>query len=74
MSITPHKYWTVTLDGRRVDPVITNIGYQGLAIPAGRHRIEMRYRNTLAQKGLAISIVTSGALLIASFTRRRAAA
>ncbi|HEX9163031.1 MAG TPA: hypothetical protein VF980_15100 [Thermoanaerobaculia bacterium] len=73
MSITPHKYWTVTLDGRRVDPVITNIGYQGLAIPAGRHRIEMRYRNTLAQKGLAISIVTSGALLIATFARRRAA-
>jgi uncharacterized membrane protein YfhO len=73
MSVTPHKYWKFTIDGRAVQSIITNIGYQGLVIPAGRHHVEMRYRNTLAQKGLLVSIVTSILLLaIAIFRRPRA--
>lgn len=58
MSVTPHKYWQVTVDGQRVQPVVTNIAFQGVHVPAGRHRVEMRYRNPLFAAGGAISLVT----------------
>ncbi len=63
MSVTPHKYWRITLDGTEVQPIVTNIGYQGIVIPPGRHQVEMRYRNTLAQRAMLISIVTIVMLL-----------
>ena len=72
MSVTPHKYWNVTIDGRRVEPLVTNIGYQGIEMPPGRHVVEMHYRNTLVQAGAAISAVTALILaVIAIATRRR---
>ncbi|HEY3055686.1 MAG TPA: hypothetical protein VGK31_07125 [Thermoanaerobaculia bacterium] len=70
MSITPHKYWRMTLDGRPIDPVITNIGYQGAVIPSGRHRIAMRYRNTLVQRGAIVSMITAGTLLLVAVFAR----
>jgi hypothetical protein len=57
LSVTPDKHWRVELDGRRVTPVIANIGYQGLEVPAGRHVVTMRYRNDLVRAGGAASIV-----------------
>ena len=70
MSVTPHKYWRVTIDGRRVEPVVTNIGYQGVAVPAGRHRVAMRYRNDLAEKALLVSVAVTLLLLGAAMLRR----
>jgi hypothetical protein len=72
MSVTPHKYWTVTIDGRRVQPLVTNIGYQGIEVPAGRHVVEMHYRNTLVQAGAAISAFTALLLAIVAIAARRA--
>lgn len=75
MSVTPHKYWRVTIDGRRIQPVITNIGYQGVVVPAGRHRIAMKYRNDVIDIGLPISGSTAALLvLVAVFARKKAAA
>jgi hypothetical protein len=74
MSVTPHKYWRITIDGREAAPVVTNIGYQGLPVPPGRHHIEMRYRNTLAQRGGVLSAVTAGALLLLTILRPRRSA
>ena len=73
MSVTPHKYWQITIDGRRVQPVITNIGYQGIILPPGRHQIVMRYRNDVIRTGLAISIFSTVILLlfVAVSSRRR---
>jgi hypothetical protein len=71
MSITTNKYWRVTLDGKPVTPLVTNIAYQGIAVPAGRHRIEMRYRNTLAVRGMIISAVAAVLLGIAALLPRR---
>ena len=66
MSVTPHKYWRITIDGKRVEPVITNIGYQGVIVPAGRHRVAMRYRNDLAANALIVSIAVTILLLAAA--------
>jgi len=71
MSVTPHKYWRITVDGKRVDAIVTNIGFQGIPVPAGRHRVEMHYRNPLAAGGAKISIVSAVLLIIAAVIPRR---
>jgi hypothetical protein len=71
MSVTPNKYWRVTIDGAPVTPVITNLGYQGIIVPTGKHRVFMRYRNTLVDRGLVISILTIVLLLGAALVPRR---
>ena len=71
MSVTPHKYWRITLDGRPVGAVITNIGYQGIPVPAGRHRVEMTYRNPLAAGGAKVSVAATALLLAAALLPRR---
>lgn len=64
ISVTPHKYWTVTIDGTPAQAVVTNIGYQGVVVPtSGRHVVEMRYRNPLITAGAALSLATFLALL-----------
>ncbi|HEX6642630.1 MAG TPA: hypothetical protein VF215_16035, partial [Thermoanaerobaculia bacterium] len=71
MSVTPHKYWRVTIDGKRVDSVVTNIGFQGIVVPAGRHRVEMAYRNPLAAGGAKVSIAAALLLLGAALVPHR---
>lgn len=71
MSVTPHKYWRITIDGRETPAVVTNIGYQGVVVPAGRHRVEMRYRNHLAANSLKVSIGSVLVLLVLAFLPRR---
>lgn len=58
MSVTPQPYWRITIDGKPARAIITNIGYQGAIIPAGAHRVEMRYRNPLIIWGGVISVIT----------------
>jgi len=61
MSITPHKYWEISVDGRSVPAIVTNIGYQGIIVTPGHHRIEMDYSNPLIQIGGGVS---AGAVLL----------
>jgi len=63
MSVTPHKYWTIRVDGTRVPAIVTNIAYQGIIVTPGRHRVVMEYRNELVRVGMMISLLT-GAVLI----------
>jgi len=68
MSVTPHKYWRVTIDGAETPSLVANVGYQGVVVPPGRHLVEMRYRNPLVAAGAAISLA---ALLGLAFAVRR---
>jgi hypothetical protein len=63
MSVTPHKYWTIRVDGSRVPAIVTNIGYQGIIVTPGRHRVEMEYRNELVRVGMLISLITAAVLI-----------
>ncbi len=58
MSVTPHKYWRISVDGGSVPSVVTNIGYQGIVVTPGRHRVTMVYRNDFVVIGLWISVTT----------------
>jgi len=62
MSVTPHKYWRIAVDGHRTTPIVTNIAYQGVVVPAGRHRVTMTYCNTLIPICAAISVIAIVAL------------
>jgi len=71
MSVTPHKYWHVTIDGLRVTPIVTNIAYQGVNVTAGRHRIEMHYSNPLVEIGGGVSLLTVLLLVLVGVRARR---
>ncbi|MBV8518194.1 MAG: hypothetical protein JO197_12410 [Acidobacteria bacterium] len=71
MSVTPHKYWRVAIDGQPAQSIVTNIGFQGVVVPAGRHRVTMSYRNDLAANGAKLSIAAAVLLLGAALVRRR---
>ncbi len=64
MSVTPHKYWRVTIDGKPAKSEVANIAFQRLPVPAGKHVVEMRYRNPLIAIGAVISLLTAAILLI----------
>ena len=63
MSVTPHKYWRIAIDGHPTPPIVTNIAYQGVVVPAGRHRVTMTYCNTLIPICAAISVIAIVALV-----------
>lgn len=70
MSVTPHKYWQISVDGAEAKAVKVNVGFQGVVVPAaGRHVVEMRYRNPLIAIGAAISALSL--LALAFITMRR---
>jgi hypothetical protein len=63
MSVTGHKYWSATLDGRPAALLPADIAYQAMVVPVGDHVIEMRYRNPLVAVGAIVSFLTLAALL-----------
>jgi len=47
--------WKVTLDDREAPLLRANVAFRAVSVPAGRHRVEMRYRPASIVLGLAIS-------------------
>ncbi len=50
--------WTARIDGREVRVVPADFAFQAVALPAGRHRIVFRYRNSLVLWGMFASLAT----------------
>jgi hypothetical protein len=65
--------WEATLNGAATRIHATNYLLRGVVVPAGEHRIEMRYRAPAARNGAIISVVSLGAFgaLLFSSCRRR---
>ena len=51
MSVSYHRYWGATIDGRPARIVPANLAYQALVVPAGQHRVRLRYHNPLIAVG-----------------------
>jgi hypothetical protein len=62
--------WKARMDGRRVPLLRANVAFRAVAVPAGRHTIEMAYRPPAALAGLAVSGVTAVALALAFLSIR----
>ncbi|MCM2314751.1 MAG: YfhO family protein [Thermoanaerobaculia bacterium] len=73
LSVTPHRYWQATVEGRRAELLPVNLGFSGVALPRGRHRVLLEYRNPVVIAGAEITLVAILALgTIVVVSRRRA--
>lgn len=64
--------WEATVDGRPVRILLSDYLLRGISLPAGKHRVEMRYRAPAACIGLTISALTLSLLcLVALYARRQ---
>lgn len=66
MSVTADRHWSALVDGRAAELQSVNVAYQGIEVPAGRHTVEMRYRNPLVVPSAILSLVWSAAALAAA--------
>jgi hypothetical protein len=66
--------WEATLDGAKTQILITDFLLRGVAVPAGAHRIEMRYTAPGARNGAIISLFTLLLLAGLAISARRASA
>jgi len=65
--------WRAWVDGRPVDLLRANVAFRAVAVPAGRHLVEMRYRPATLTWGLAITLLAAAAAgITAAATPRRA--
>lgn len=65
--------WKATVDGQPAEILLTDYLLRGVALPAGRHKIEMRYLPTTAGAGAIVSACALLLLLGLFVYQRRAA-
>jgi hypothetical protein len=71
-SITAWPGWKARLDGRPIVPLSYNHAFLGFRVPAGRHRLELRYLPDSFVAGAAISLATLlGTSLVVAGVRAR---
>jgi hypothetical protein len=63
--------WEATVDGRAERIRLTDFLLRGVALPAGRHRVEMRYAAPQARNGAFVSALTLAALAGLCLASRR---
>lgn len=68
-SITPHKYWRATIDGRSFSWRTVNLASMAVEVPAGRHRVELRYRNPLVIGSGIVSLMAVAVLVVLAARR-----
>jgi hypothetical protein len=56
-AMTYDPAWRASVDGRRLPTYPTAAGQLGVALPAGEHRLVLRYREPLAGVGVALSLL-----------------
>ncbi len=59
--------WHATLDGKPIEVLRADAAIRGVAVPAGPHRVEMRYRPSGMSWAAALSIATLAGMLLAAF-------
>jgi hypothetical protein len=62
--------WAATVDGSAVEVLRVNGIHRGIRVPAGHHRVEMRYRPRSLRWGLVVSTGAMVALLMVALAAR----
>ena len=65
--------WSATVDGRASPVLRTDFLFQGVRVPAGRHVVELRYRDATVGRGAALSAIAWAGLGLAWVGARRRA-
>ncbi len=55
LSIPYSEYWTAVVDGEEVEVLKANTAFSAIALDAGEHTVELKYRNTSIDKSVYIS-------------------
>jgi uncharacterized membrane protein YfhO len=63
--------WTATVDGVAAPLLRTDYALRGVALGAGRHRVELTYVSRPVRTGLALGALGLVALAALAFVRRR---
>lgn len=61
----PHG-WNVYLDGNKVDYIKANYLLRALYVPAGKHKIEMKFEPAVIEKGKLFSLISFGLFILLS--------
>jgi hypothetical protein len=73
LSETHHPGWTAEIDGTPGTVYRANVAFRAVAVPAGTHRVTLRFQPESAARGLSGSAVFAAlALLLWALGRRRA--
>lgn len=64
LAVTHHKYWRATIDGQAVPIGIANLASMTVQVPAGKHRVALRYVNPLVVWCGVLSVVTMLACVV----------
>ena len=62
---------TVTVDGAPAKLLRADYAFRGVALPAGRHRVEMRFRSRPTEIGIKLSLAGLALVLGLALARRR---
>ena len=63
--------WEVTVDGRPAALLRANVAFRAVAVGAGRHRVEQRYRPRSLRGGLALTALAAAAGLVTTAAAAR---
>jgi uncharacterized membrane protein YfhO len=61
--------WRATVDGEPAPLLRANVAFRAVAVPAGRHVVEMVYRPRAVILGLALTLLTLALVAVATATR-----
>ena len=70
-SVTAWPGWRADLEGRRLPLSIYNHAFVAFRVPAGRHRVRLRYAPDSFRAGAAISVATLAACAAVVWATRR---
>jgi hypothetical protein len=70
-SETAYPGWSATLDGKATPLLHADYAFQGVALPAGQHVVELRFKARPTYVGLALSGAGLLALVALALVRRR---
>lgn len=73
VSEADYPGWRVTVDGQPAELLRADWAFRGVALSAGRHRVEMRYRSAPVELGLLLSALGLALALALVMTDRRQA-
>lgn len=66
-----HPNWKATVDGKPVYIGLVDESFRGIAVPAGHHRIEMKYMPATLPLALTVTSIVAGLLLLLVLLRKR---
>jgi hypothetical protein len=57
-SIPYDEGWSITIDGKKVKSKLINIGFMGVIVPAGKHKVELSFAPPFLVSGILVMILS----------------